>query len=118
MGALDAAVRLNASLDEIAAALGVPDADALLAAETGLAAALADLHLAPKAALDERAALAAEVARARATLARCRILGSAIADVTRITLAARGQTADYSRSGEPAHDPAGDIRGRRLRTRL
>lgn len=118
MGALDAALRLNASLDEVAAALAAPDADALLAAEAGLAAALTAFTSLPSAGPDDRHPIAAEVVRARATLVRCRVLGAAIADMTRITLAAQGHSTDYGPSGEPVHDRTGDIRGHRLRARL
>jgi len=118
MGALDAAARLNASLDEVAAALAAPDAEALLAAEAGLVAALDGLRLPADAAPGERAALAAAVARARATLARCRILGTALADATRIALAAQGRAADYGPSGGPMPVPASGTRGRHVRARL
>lgn len=117
MGALDAAVRLTASLDEVAAALAAPDADALLAAEAGLASALAGLGEPFDEVPGDRARLAAELIRARATLARCRILGSSIADTTHIALAAQGHLSDYSRSGAVA-PPTGSTRGHRLRTRL
>jgi hypothetical protein len=118
MGALDAAVRLNASLDEVAAALAAPDADALLTAEAGLASALAELGVSTDAGPADRARIAAEVARARATLARCRVLGAAISDATRIALVAQGRAADYTRSGGPTPAPAGEARGRRLQARL
>ena len=117
MGSFDATVRLNTSLDEVAAALAAPDADALLAAEGGLASALAELSGPITADPADRARLATELARARAALARCRILGAAMADTARIALAAQGVMADYSRSGAPS-GAAGDSRGRRLRTRF
>lgn len=117
MGALDAAVRLGASLDEVAAALAAPDADALLAAEAGLAATLADLRL-PQAGALADPNLAAAVARARATLARCRILGASLADAARLTLAGSGHGSEYGPSGRTAHDARVDIRGHRLRARL
>lgn len=118
MGVLEATARLNASLDAVAAALSAPDADALLAAETGLAAALAELTRPSTVAADERAILAAEVIRARATLARCRILGASVADATRLSLAAQGRAGDYGRSGEPAPSSPDGARGHHLRARL
>ncbi|MDH4067185.1 MAG: hypothetical protein OEW19_22520 [Acidobacteriota bacterium] len=119
MGALDAAVRLNASLDEVAAALVAPDADALLSAEAGLASVLAELSDPPTAGDDDPARVAAEVAQARATLARCRILGAAIADASRIALVVQGHTADYTRTGGPTSATTADgTRGNRLRARL
>lgn len=115
MSTLAAAARLNASLDEVAAALARPDADALAAAEGGLAAALdeftGELVVEPQ----ERVLVAASVARARATLARCRVLGASLADTARLTLAANGSA--YGPDGDPA-EPAVAIRGHRLRTRL
>jgi hypothetical protein len=117
MGALDAAVRLGASLDEVAAALAAPDAAALLAAEAGLAATLADLRVPPGGAQPDPE-LAAAVARARATLARCRVLGASLADVTRLTLAGSGYGSEYGPSGQPAHEAGVGLRGHRLRARL
>jgi hypothetical protein len=117
MGTLDAAARLNASLDEVAAALSAPDADALVGAEAGLASALAELSRHLHGGTDDRARLVGEVARARGTLARCRILGASLADAARLTLHAHGHGDGYGRSGEPAREAAG-IRGHRLRTRL
>lgn len=116
MGALDAALRVNASLDEVAAALAAPDADALLAAETGLAAALAGLDLSVPASAADRAHVRDLVLRARATLARCQVLGSALSDAARLSLAAQGHSSDYGRSGAEA--PAAAARGQRLRARL
>lgn len=118
MSVLDTTARLNASLDEVAAALSAPDAEALLAAETGLAAALTELARPSTVTADERSALAAEVIRARATLARCRILGASAADVALLSLAAQGRAGDYGRSGEPApSSPDGALR-HHLRARL
>jgi hypothetical protein len=118
MGALEAIVTLNTSLDEVTRALAAPDADALIAAESRLASALADLAPPSPLAADTRPLVAAEVARARASLARCRILGAALADATRLVLAAQGHAADYGRAGGSAAPPAVDIRGHRLRTSL
>jgi hypothetical protein len=117
MGALDAAVRLGASLDEVAAALAAPDADALLAAEAGLAAVLADVRDIPAGAHTDPD-LAAAVSRARATLGRCRVLGASLADAADLTLAVNGNGSEYGRCGRPAHDAGADMRGHSLRARL
>ncbi|MEZ5284191.1 MAG: hypothetical protein R2712_05150 [Vicinamibacterales bacterium] len=78
MQALEAAARLNGSLDELAAALAAPDADAMLAAESTLASTLDAVSAVQPATPAEHDAVLAAVARARATLARCRILGASI----------------------------------------
>jgi hypothetical protein len=96
---LDAALRLRASLDTVAGALALPDETALLAAESGLATALADLgsvrHVDPA----DRMAIAAELRQARAALARCKILGASMSDATTLSLAAQGKAAGYDRGG-------------------
>lgn len=118
MDALEAAVRLNASLGELAAALAAPDADRLMAAEAGLAAALAAVPSLDSATPADRARVRAEVAQARSTLARCRILGASLVDTTRITLAASGHGGEYGRSGEPAPGVPAGSRGHHVRARL
>lgn len=96
---LDATLRLRASLDLVAGALAWPDATALLAAEAGLASALADLgavrHVDPA----DRAAIVAELIQARAALARCRVLGASASDAATLSLAAQGKAAGYDRGG-------------------
>jgi hypothetical protein len=118
MGTLAAAIRLNASLEEVAAALAAPDADRLLLAEAGLASALDALGNTGSVAGDERRQLAAEVARARAALTRCRILGAALADAARIALAAQGHASDYDRSGGRSRAVPPSARGHHLQARL
>lgn len=117
MAVLDATARLNASLDEVAAALARPDADALLAAESGLAAALDDLEGPCAIAPEDCGAVAAALMRARATLARCRVLGASLADAARLTLAVNGGGSGYGPDGD-ANEPAAAVRGHRLRTRV
>lgn len=113
---LDAALRLRASLDMVAGALALPDETALLAAESGLAAALADLgsvrHVEPT----DRAAIAAELQQARATLARCKILGASMSDATTLALAAQGKAAGYNRGGVTSNRAV--VRGTGLRATL
>lgn len=96
---LEATLRLRASLDAIAGALSTPDLSRLIAAESELAQALADVGAIRGVDRADRHALAAELIRARVALTRCRILGSAANDVTRVTLAVQGRTESYSRSG-------------------
>ena len=99
---LDAALRLRASLDSVAGALALPDVTALLAAEAGLAAALADLGPVRMVDPADRAAIAAELVQARAALARCRILGASASDAATLALAAQGKAAGYNRAGATA----------------
>ena len=96
---LDATHRLRASLDLVAGALAWPDATALLAAESGLAAALADLGTVRFVDPADRAAIVAELIQARAALARCRVLGASASDAATLSLAAQGRAAGYDRAG-------------------
>jgi hypothetical protein len=89
-------VRLEQALREVGDALSRADLDRLLAAEPELGAALETVaHLRPRA-LD--AGLRAAVERGRAALLRCRRLGAALVEFTRITLDPAGESA-YSRAG-------------------
>jgi len=114
--ALDAALRFRASLDSVAGALALPDETALLAAESGLASALADLgsirHVDPA----DRAPIAAELKRARAALARCRVLGASACDAATLSLAAQGKAAGYDRAGATRSRAA--LRGAGLKATL
>jgi len=96
---LDATLRLRASLDLVAGALAWPDATALLAAEAGLAAALADLGSVRSVDPSDRTAIVAELIQARAALARCRVLGASASDAATLSLAAQGRAAGYDRAG-------------------
>jgi len=113
---LAATLRLRASLDEVAAALAWPDAAALLAAESRLAAALIELGSVRTVAPADRSGIAIELIRARAALARCRVLGAAAGDVSALALAAQGRATGYNRNGATA--PRGAMRGSGLKARL
>ena len=92
-----AAVRLRASLETLAGALAGVQLDALLASETDLADALSEIgRLTPDPSWD-RGSTARELAAARATLTRCRRLGSTLGDVVKISLAAQGRGVGYGR---------------------
>lgn len=110
---LDAALRLRASLESVAGALAVPDVAALLAAEAGLAAALADLGSVRRVEPADRVAIAAELTHARAALARCRVLGASASDVATLALSAQGKAAGYDRAGVTAS--RGALRGAALK---
>ncbi len=111
-----ATARLRASLDAIARALLEPDLGGLLAAELGLAAALEGLARLREIDPLDRAAVRAELPRARAALTRCRTLGSVVDDVTQATLGAQGRGSDYDRAGaRPVLDRQ---RGASLRARM
>lgn len=112
----DAPARLAQVLDEMAAALAAPDADALLAVEERLTAVLAELASMPAIAAGERPHLAESVAQARTALARCQVLGAALNDAARLSLDAQGLASQYERSG--GHVPAPTSRGHRLHARL
>lgn len=99
--AIARAVRLAAALEAVASALSTPDDAALLAAEQRLAASLVDLGGMTAVASGERAAFATELARARAALARCRVLGAAAADFVQVALAAQGRSGGYDRTATP-----------------
>jgi hypothetical protein len=114
---LAAALRLRASLDSVAGALALPDESALLAAESGLAAALADLGSVRQVDPADRAAIAAELQQARAALARCKILGASLSDAATLSLAAQGKAAGYNRGGMTAA-PRAAVRGAGLRATL
>jgi len=96
---IDATHRLRASLDAVAGALAWPDATALLAAESGLAAALSDLGSVRVVDPADRVAIVAELIHARAALARCRVLGASASDAAMLSLAAQGKAAGYDRAG-------------------
>ncbi len=114
--AIALAARLAAALEAVASALSSPDDSALLAAEERLAAALADLGGVAAVASGERAAFATELARARAALARCRILGTAAADVVQAALAAQGRSGGYDHRAAMPVGPG--LRGTGMKGRL
>jgi len=87
-----AAVRLRGELEQLADALASVRIDALLASEARLADTLAEIARQGPDGRWDRAATACELTAARAMLTRCRRLGSALGDVTRLTLAAQGRS--------------------------
>jgi hypothetical protein len=97
--ALAAAARLRASLGAIINALVSSDIDGLLAAETSLASALQGLRNVSHVDPAERDAICSAVAQARADLARCRAVGTALGGVIDGCLGARGLSQGYDRSG-------------------
>lgn len=101
MSSLPAAVTATASLrqvlDDMVDALAHADLDRLLTCERQLEAAVARLKF-PGSAPGEHAAIAAEIARARESLSRCRRLGGALSDVIQIGLLAHGLTPGYGRA--------------------
>jgi hypothetical protein len=105
MTMLDAAARLTSSLATVAAALAAADTDGLLAAEEGLASALAGMSVGPVTP-HERDLLARELAHTRANLARCRVLGRSACDATHSSLVALGRRlGEYRPGGEETSDP-------------
>jgi hypothetical protein len=85
------------ALEALAEALASVNLGSLLACETALADALSEIdRCAPDPSCDRRAT-ARELAVARATLTRCRRLGSTLLDAVRLTLAAQGRSNGYGR---------------------
>lgn len=107
--------RLADALEAVARALSTPDEAALLAAEQRLAAALGDLGGIAPVVSDERAALAGELARARAALMRCRVLGAAATGFVQVALAAQGRSGGYDRMAAPV---GLELRGTGVKGRL
>lgn len=93
--------RLRTALEAVAAALSSPDEPALMAAEAGLASALAEVAAIRTVRPAERLSLAREVAQARAALMRCRILGAAALDTVHATLVSQGRAPGYDRAAMP-----------------
>lgn len=89
---------LRVALDALAAALAGGDAQAILACEPGLQAAIA-VRAIGLAAEADRAAVISDIAAARAALARCRAIGTASAQVAGVTLDQLGRTTGYGRHG-------------------
>lgn len=95
--ALHAAEGLRQALTQVADALAAPNVDTLLAGETAVESALADLPNLNGLSADERARVRLELERARAALVRCRRLGAALTEFTRSSLDAQGHNATYGR---------------------
>ncbi len=111
---LDRLRELRGALERLASALAGGDEAAVLGAEPTLRAALLG-GTAALASPEHRAVAAAELAAARAALARCRAIGAANAELTGVTLDVLGRTGAYSRQG--AGQPRGP-RGRSLHARV
>ena len=96
----DVAAGLRAALDQLAAALTLGDAAAVLAVEPVLQAAVSrQTATMTSLASTERDVVRHDLARARAALARCRVLGAGAAQLTDATLAALDRVPSYSRQG-------------------
>lgn len=111
---LPAAGRLTAALRAIAAALASPDEAALLAAEPELAQAVETLRAVASIPPAERDAVAIELGRARAALARCRALGDSAHELLEAMLALHGGRG-YDNAGALVAAPAlgaGQMRAR------
>jgi hypothetical protein len=100
--AVAAVARLGQALGSLVVALASGSAANLAVTEAGLAAAIADVSrvsltsIAP----GDRARLREELAQARATLDRCRVVGTAVSGVIDGCLAARGLSNSYDRAGK------------------
>ncbi len=112
----DVAAGLRGALDALAAAMTLGDADAVLAAEPVLQAAVgrqaATMTSLPS---TDRDLVRQDLMGARAALARCRALGAGTALVAGATLEALGRTPSYSRQGA---GPSRSLRGRGLKARV
>ena len=95
-----AALRLRTELESLAGALAGVQLDALLTSETGLADTLSEVMRPAPGGPWDRAATARELAVARATLMRCRRLGSTLSEVVRVSLAAQGRGTGYGRRSD------------------
>lgn len=112
----DVAADLRLALEQLATAMTLGEADAVLAAEPVLQAAVARhaaIMVAPASAGRDLVRL--DLRRARAALARCRALGAGRAAVAAATLDALGRAPSYSRQGA---GPSRSLRGRRLKARV
>jgi hypothetical protein len=90
--ALAAVARLRAALERTADALAQPNLETLLAGESEIEVALAELPATFELAPEERRAVRVEVEAAHAALLRCRRLGAALDSFVRISLDAQGLT--------------------------
>jgi hypothetical protein len=85
-----AVMRLRLALERTAAALAQPDVEQLLAGESEIEVALADLPAVYSLSDEERRTVRVEVEGAHRALLRCRRLGSALDSFARISLEAQG----------------------------
>ena len=89
--AVAAVARLRAALERTAGALAQPDLEMLLAGESDIEVALAELPATYELSPEERRAVRHEVESAHAALMRCRRLGTALGSFVRISLEAQGR---------------------------
>ncbi len=87
-----AVMRLRLALERTAAALVQPDVERLLAGESEIERALAELPAVYSLPDEERRAVRVEVEGAHQALLRCRRLGSALDSFVRISLEAQGRS--------------------------
>jgi hypothetical protein len=85
-----AVARLRAALERTASALAHPDLETLLAGESEIEVALAELPATFELSPEERRAVRVEVEAARIALLRCRRLGAALGSFVRISLEVQG----------------------------
>jgi hypothetical protein len=113
---ITAAARLRAALEATASSLARPDLDGLLAAESELTRACANLpFLRDTLAGKTHASVGAvfdELVAAQAALGRARRLGATLSDFVRTSLDARGQATGYDPTGAAAA-----LSGRAFQTR-
>lgn len=88
--AVAAVARLRLALEHTAGALAQPDLAALLAGESEIEVALAELPATYELSPEERRVVRVEVEKAHAALLRCRRLGAALGSFVRISLEAQG----------------------------
>ena len=102
--AIVAVAALGRALDALVAALASGSAAALVQTEASLAAAIADVSRITTTSIgaQDRPRLRAELTRARATLHRCRVVGTAVAGLIDGCLTAHGLSTTYTRSGKHA----------------
>jgi hypothetical protein len=106
-----AVVRLRTALEHTASALAQPDVERLLAGESEIEVALAELPAVYSLSDEDRNAVRVEVEAARRALLRCRRLGSALDSFVRVSLEAQGRS-EYGprRSATPYAAQALDAR--------
>jgi len=89
--AVAAVARLRVALEHTAGALARPDLETLLAGESDIEVALAELPATYELSPEDRRAVRVEVEKAHAALLRCRRLGAALGSFVRISLEAQGR---------------------------
>ena len=112
----DVAAGLRGALDALAAAMTRGDADAVLAAEPALQAAVGrQAATMTSLASTDRDLVRQDLTGARIALARCRALGAGTALLAGATLEALGRAPSYNRQGA---GPSRSLRGRGLKARV